>query len=68
MYEYEELRAKAIAADATPEDIENLGNWFERYGDQYWNGEYFDADGYRLYPVYEYDEDDEAILKGYEFR
>lgn len=50
--EYEELRSAAIADDATQEDINALGAWFESNGSTYWNGEYYDADdGIRLYPI-----------------
>ncbi len=43
-YDYEMLRAAATAPGATQEDINKLGEWFEQYGDMYWNGESFDAD------------------------
>lgn len=61
--EYEELRSAATANDATQEDINALGKWFDAYGSAYWNGEYYDADGIRLYPIIEWDE-----VTGYEFR
>lgn len=67
-YKYEELRAKAIAADATDEDIANLAEWFELYGMSHWNGECFDADGYYLYPIHEEADDDEYICIGWELR
>ena len=67
-YKYEELRAKAIAADATDEDIANLAEWFELYGMSHWNGECFDADGYQLYPVQEEVAEDEWKTVGWELR
>lgn len=61
--EYEELRAAATADDATQEDINALGSWFESNGSAYWNGEYYDADdGIRLYPT------DYGETVGYEIR
>jgi len=68
-YEYEELRAIAIAPGAKPEQINALGEWFEQYGSNYWNGEYYDADGIRVYPVYDWDNDNDCgILTGFEIR
>ena len=51
-YKYSELLQKATRKNATQEDVDRLVEWFQQYGDQYWNGEYFDADGYQLRPVY----------------
>ena len=68
-YSYEELKAKALAPDAEQHDIDNLGDWFVLYGDNYWNGEYFEIDSYnRLYPIYEEDEDGELVMLGFEIR
>lgn len=69
-YDYETLRAAAIRPGATAEDLRELGEWFERYGMVYWNGEYWDADaGLRLYPIIEWDEElDQGTTTGYEFR
>ena len=58
MYDYEELREKAMAPDATKEDRFALLDWFVLYGDCFWNGEYYDLGGYRLYQVIEMDEDE----------
>ena len=59
-YEYEELRAAALAPEATTEDRLALLEWFDRYDTADWNGEYYDMDdGYRLYPVYEHDEEND---------
>lgn len=74
IYDYEELKIKALAADATQEDINALGEWFDQYGFDYWNGEYFRLeDGHRIYPILkeELDEDGEleqADVIGYEIR
>ena len=68
-YNYQEIRARAGAPDATQADINELGEWFERYGGGSWNGEYYDADdGKRLFPVYQKIDVDEFELTGYEFR
>lgn len=69
-YNYEELYAAAVAPDATMDDIDALGEWFSRYGDSYWRGEYYELDhGYRLYPVYEGDiENDQYDIVGWEIR
>ena len=59
---YDELRAKAVAADATAEDRISFYNWMEDQCMCCWNGECFDIDeGLNLYPVYDitYDEDGE---------
>lgn len=68
-YDYAELREAAIKFNATTEEVNALGEWFERYGRDSWNGEYFDADdGYRLFPVYKEVDEDEFELVGYEFK
>lgn len=68
-YDYDELRAAAVQPEATEADILALGEWFSRFGEVYWNGEYYDADGRRLYPVYKWDDAlDEGEIVGYEFR
>lgn len=68
-YEYENIRNAAIAAGATQEDITALGEWFELYGMEHWNGEYFDADGYKVYRIEEYDEDNDVYsIVGYEIQ
>ena len=55
------------SADATQEDINNLGRWFLLYN-PYWNGEYYDADGVEVWPVYKQISDDDFELVGYELR
>lgn len=64
-YDYKELREKAITG--TADDVNELGEWFQHYGMSCWNGEYFDADGYKVTPIY--GKEDEAgcfPLLGYE--
>lgn len=69
MYDYEVLKNKATDFNATQEDINALGEWFENYGMDFWNGEYFDADdGKRLFPIYKEAAEDEYVLIGYEFK
>ena len=51
-YDYETLKAAALADGATEEDIDALGEWFRLYGEVFWNGEYYDVEGWRLYPFY----------------
>lgn len=65
-YSYQELRA-AVEADASEANVNTLGEWFEAYGNIYWNGEYYDADGLRLFPVYSGYEDQASIV-GWEAR
>ena len=56
-YSYKDLLEAATAPTATQVDIDTLGEWFREYGDCYWNGEHYDADGLRVCPVYEWDEE-----------
>ena len=58
----------AVKANATPDNVDALGEWFEQYGDRYWNGEFFDADGLRLFPVYVEVDEDQFEITGYEVR
>ena len=68
-YDYRELEKKALSLVATQTDIDNLGEWFERYGDEYWNGQCYIIDRYHdLYPVYEGDEANGFDIIGYEIR
>lgn len=71
-YDYEELKNKALTTDATQDDINALGEWFELYGDRYWNGEYYSVDNNRLYPIYQRIDDDELEeqyeIVGYELK
>lgn len=73
-YNYEELEKKALSADATEDDINALGEWFEQYGGRFWNGECYDIDRtHCLYPIYKeiLDENgdlDYAEIVGWEVR
>lgn len=65
-YDYEELKNKALNPEANKQDIDQLGEWFEQYGNNFWNGEYYEIDScHRLYPVYEEVTDDEFEFAGY---
>lgn len=66
-YSYSE-RLEAVKANETPDNVNALGEWFEQYGDRYWNGEFFDADGLRLFPVYVEVDEDQFEITGYEVR
>lgn len=72
IYDYQEFKEKALSKEATQEDINNLGEWFEQHGDKYWNGEYYSVDNNRLYPIYRRIDDDELEeqyeIVGYEIR
>ena len=68
-YEYKELFERAIAPEATEADINKLGEWYERWGSRYWNGEFYDLDGrLRLYPIYKEVAEDEFEVTRYEIR
>lgn len=68
-YDYDELKNKALSKNATAENINALGEWFEQYSDSFWNGEYYEIDSsHRLYPIYEETADEEFNLVGYEIR
>lgn len=66
-YSYKDLKA-AVDTNPTPENINALGEWFDHYGNDYWNGEYYDADDLRIYPVYKEIDEDNFELIGYEAR
>ena len=67
---YKELEAKALAADVTQEDIDNLGRWLERFGSDFWNGESYEIDAqHSLYAIYNEEVDDtEYDILGWEVR
>lgn len=68
-YSYTELKNKATAANATQEDIDTLGAWFEEYGTEYWNGECFAIDATRsLFPIYDIHSEDEIEIAHYQIR
>lgn len=62
MYNYTDLRSRALQGDAKA--LDQLGRWFEQYGARYWNGESYDADGVRLRPVYREELDDGGEIIG----
>lgn len=71
-YDYDELKNKALSAEATQEDVNALGEWFEQNSSD-WNGEYYEIDTYnRLYPIYAENTDesteDSYDVVGYEIR
>lgn len=68
-YSYRELLSAVTSGSAEQIDIDTLGAWFDAYGPDYWNGECYDADGIRLYPVIEWDDDlDQGETVRYEIR
>lgn len=67
-YRYSELKNAAVAFGANKKAIDELGEWFQRFGTNYWNGEYFDAGEFRLYPVYKEEENGDFTLAGFEIR
>lgn len=64
-YDYPDLFYAASQFNAAQEDINALGEWFESYGQRFWNGEYFDADGLPLYRLYKKIDDDDFEVIGY---
>ena len=69
-YEYKDLLA-AVNENETPESLAALGEWFQLYGNMYWNGERWDIDGNRgLYPIYKLvdEECEDWEIIGYEIR
>lgn len=64
-YNYKELFDAATAFDASQEAVNALGEWFDTFGQRYWNGEYFDADGRPLYRLYKKVDEDEWETIGY---
>ena len=69
-YEYKDLLA-AVDENETPESLAALGEWFQLYGNMYWNGSCWDIDGVRgLYPIYKLvdEECEDFELVGYEIR
>lgn len=65
-YEFKELAEKALETGA-PEDLNNLGEWFQNYGSSCWNGECWEIDkNNSLRPVMEENEDGDFEIVGYE--
>lgn len=46
-YDYRELR-DAYIRDRSKENLNKLGKWLSLYGDNFWNGQYWDVDGFRI--------------------
>lgn len=68
-YSFEELKAQALAPNATQEAIEELNDWFSEHGYMYWNGEYFEIDdNHRLYHVFTETDDGELEYSHSEIR
>ena len=58
-YSYKELLT-AVDKNPSKENINNLVEWFNRYGNDYWTGECWKIDKNRaLYPVYDWENFDE---------
>ena len=52
--QYADLERAALSPAATQEDIDRLGEWFERFGEMYWTGEFYRVDNtHNLRPVLE---------------
>lgn len=70
-YDYKNLRDKAVEFDATQEDVDALGEWFELYGERYWSGEYYEVEGdhnlFRKMVLADPETGDYEVV-GYEFR
>lgn len=60
-YSYEELKNKVLE-DPSFDNRMNLYKWFALYGGR-WNGEYYDADDFKVKPIYEkFGEDDYEVV------
>lgn len=68
-YDYCALEKAALEKE-TPENISALAEWFECFGDDFWNGECWTINNEKsLYPVYQHDEkSDQFELIRYEIR
>lgn len=66
-YDYKELKQKVLENE-TEENLNALGEWFEMFGNDFWNGEYFDADDFHLVPIYKEVDEDEFERIGWEIR
>lgn len=70
---YQDIISMIKSKGETPENLWLLGRWFEQYGYNFWNGEYFYTEktfnGRNLYPIYEYHaEYCSSCIVGYELR
>ena len=52
MYNYNEL-IKAYNENKTQKNLNAIGEWFEQYGTEFWNGECYECKelGGRLFPI-----------------
>lgn len=67
-YSYKEAVSAALK-DPTDENVQFLADWFEMYGQRYWNGECYLIDGFnRLFPIYKEVEEDEFEIVGWEIK
>lgn len=67
-YNYVELKAAATKFGATQEEIDALGEWFERFGRRHWNGEAYEIDDKEdlwLYPMHKRIDEDEFEIVGW---
>jgi hypothetical protein len=60
-YNFEGLKEKAL--NGGQKEVNALGKWFELYGSQFFNGEYYEIDNqHKLFPVCETDLDEYGEL------
>ena len=68
-YNFKELEERAFT-EGTAEAVNDLAKWYEKYGMQFWNGEFFsgkyNGEEYILVPDYEEDEDSNFEIAGWE--
>lgn len=69
-YEYPELKKKVEADPKNQKLLQRMTNWFWAYDSFGWNGEYYDCEDFRIYPVYRFfdDEDKEPEFIKWELR
>lgn len=75
LYTYDEFVQHIKNEGETPENLQLLGEWFERNGDRFWTGECYDTEkefnGRNLYEITEPDPNDPELYRvvvGYELR
>ena len=68
-YAYDELLQAAQSPASTPADLDRLGEWFDRFGAQYWTGECYKLeDGKNLWPIWKETAPDEWERVGWSIR